>query len=96
MSLEPHNVLIAGGAGFIGTNFVRHWLDTTQAGKVVEFDALTYAGRIENLSGQDGNQRYELVRADICDEGAVRAAMARNEIDTVVHFVRSPMWIAPF
>ena len=86
MSFEPHNVLITGGAGFIGTNFVRHWLDTSRTGKVVVFDALTYAGKIENLAGLDGNPRYSFVRADICDEGAVRAALEQNQIDTVVHF----------
>ena len=86
MSFEPHNILITGGAGFIGTNFVRHWLDTTRAGKVVVFDALTYAGKIENLAGLNGNPRYEFVRADICDEGAVRSALEHNHIDTVVHF----------
>ena len=57
MSFEPHNILVTGGAGFIGTNFVRHWLDTTGTGKVVVFDALTYAGKIENLSGLDCNPR---------------------------------------
>ncbi len=86
MSFEPRNVLITGGAGFIGTNFVRHWIDTTQAGKVVVFDALTYAGKAENLVGLNGNPRFEFVRADICDEGAVRVAMEQHSIDTVVHF----------
>ena len=86
MSFEPHNVLVTGGAGFIGTNFVRHWLESTRAGKVVVFDALTYAGKIENLSGLDGNQRFVFVRADICDEGAVRNALESHRIDTVVHF----------
>ena len=86
MSFEPRNVLVTGGAGFIGTNFVRHWLDTTKDGKVVVFDALTYAGKIENLAGLDGNSRYEFVRGDICDEGAVRSALIHHQVDTVVHF----------
>jgi len=86
VSFEPHNVLITGGAGFIGTNFVRHWLGATQAGTVVVFDALTYAGKLENLAGLETNPRYHFVKADICDEGAVRAAMEQHHIDTVVHF----------
>ena len=86
MSFEPHNVLITGGAGFIGTNFVRHWLQTTQAGRVVVFDALTYAGNIENLAGLERDPRYAFVRADICDERAVREALEQFRIDTVVHF----------
>ena len=86
MSFEPHNVLITGGAGFIGTNFVRHWLASTQAGKVVVFDALTYAGRSENLAGLELDPRYVFVRGDICDEGAVRAACEQHHIDTLVHF----------
>lgn len=86
MSFEPHNVLITGGAGFIGTNFVRHWLRSTKAGKVVVFDALTYAGRLENLAGLDGNPRYAFVRGDICDETAVRQALEAHHIDTLVHF----------
>src|SRR3984957_12192238 len=53
MSFDPNNVLITGGAGFIGANFVRHWLGTTHAGKVVVLHALTYAGNIENLAGVD-------------------------------------------
>jgi len=86
MSFEPRNVLVTGGAGFIGSNFVRHWLENARAGKVVVFDALTYAGKIENLAGLDSNPRYGFVRADICDEGAVRTALEQHQIDTVVHF----------
>ena len=86
MSFEPRNVMITGGAGFIGTNFVRHWLATTGSGRVVVFDALTYAGRTENLAGLDADPRYRFVHADICDEAAVRSALESHAIDTVVHF----------
>ncbi len=51
MSFAPLNLLVTGGAGFIGTNFVRHWLAKTQEGRVIVFDALTYAGNLDNLSG---------------------------------------------
>jgi dTDP-glucose 4,6-dehydratase len=86
MKFEPCNVLITGGAGFIGANFVRHWLQTSRAGRVVVFDALTYAGNIQNLSGLESNPRYVFERGDICDEGLVRQLLERYEIDTLIHF----------
>jgi dTDP-glucose 4,6-dehydratase len=86
MSFEPKSVLITGGAGFIGANFVRHWLGTTHAGKVVVLDALTYAGNIDNLAGLERDPRYAFERGDICDEEAVRGLLERFQIDTIVHF----------
>jgi dTDP-glucose 4,6-dehydratase len=86
MSFQPLNVCVTGGAGFIGANFVRQWLERTQQGRVVVLDALTYAGNVESLAGLESNPRYEFVRGDICDEDAVRALLARFSIDTVVHF----------
>lgn len=86
MSFEPRNVLITGGAGFIGANFVHHWLETTDHGKVVVVDALTYAGNIENLGDVGSNPRYVFVRGDICDEAKMRDLVATNQIDTLVHF----------
>jgi dTDP-glucose 4,6-dehydratase len=86
MSFEPRNVCITGGAGFIGANFVRHWLARTREGRVVVLDALTYAGNLENLAGLDRNPRYLFVRGDICDEGAVRTLLEQYRIDTLVHF----------
>ena len=86
MSFEPHNVCITGGAGFIGANFVRHWLERTRSGRVVVLDALTYAGNLENLAGLESDPRYVFVRGDICDEAAVRALLEQYRIDTLVHF----------
>ena len=86
MSFVPRNVLITGGAGFIGTNFVRHWLANTREGRVMVFDALTYAGNIENLAGLERDPRYAFVRGDICDEAAVQSLLAQFQIDTMVHF----------
>ena len=86
MSFEPHNVCITGGAGFIGANFVRHWLERTRAGRVVVLDALTYAGNLENLAGLDTDPRYVFVHGDICDEAAVRSLLEQHQIDTLVHF----------
>jgi dTDP-glucose 4,6-dehydratase len=86
MSFEPHNLCITGGAGFIGANFVRHWLAQHGAGKVVVYDALTYAGNIENLAGLEREPRYMFIRGDICDEAAVQSLLVQHQIDTVVHF----------
>ena len=86
MSFAPLNLLVTGGAGFIGTNFVRHWLAKTQEGRVIVFDALTYAGNLENLSGLEVNPRFAFIRGDICDEPTVRTLMEAHEIDTIVHF----------
>src|SRR3974390_1265186 len=86
MSFEPCNLFITGGAGFIGTNFVRHWLAKTEAGRGGVFDALTYAGKIDHLTGLEPNPRSEFVLGDICDEAAVRALLEKHRIDTVVHF----------
>jgi dTDP-glucose 4,6-dehydratase len=86
MSFEPHNLFITGGAGFIGANFVRHWLANSREGRVVVFDALTYAGNIDNLAGLDANPRYLFVKGDICDEATARALLEQHRIDTVVHF----------
>ncbi|HUX72263.1 MAG TPA: dTDP-glucose 4,6-dehydratase [Steroidobacteraceae bacterium] len=86
MNFVPRNLLVTGGAGFIGANFVRHWLSGEGDGRLVVFDALTYAGNAENLAGLEANPRYAFVRGDICDEDAVRAALEEHRIDTVVHF----------
>jgi dTDP-glucose 4,6-dehydratase len=86
MNFEPHNLLITGGAGFIGSNFVRHWLAGTKAGRLVVLDALTYAGNIDNLSGLDADPRYLFVRGDICDEAAVQGLLEEHQTDTLVHF----------
>ncbi len=86
MSFAPLNLLVTGGAGFIGANFVRHWLAKTQEGRVIVFDALTYAGNLDNLSGLERNSRFVFVRGDICDEPTVRALMDEHRIDSIVHF----------
>jgi dTDP-glucose 4,6-dehydratase len=86
MTFEPRNVFITGGAGFIGANFVRHWLAKSREGQVVVFDALTYAGNIDNLKGLDTDPRYVFVKGDICDEATARVLLEQYHIDTVVHF----------
>jgi dTDP-glucose 4,6-dehydratase len=86
MNFEPKKLLVTGGAGFIGANFVRHWLRSARPGRLVVLDALTYAGNIENLAGLESDPRYVFVKGDICDESAVRALLEQHQIDTIVHF----------
>ncbi|HYB41275.1 MAG TPA: dTDP-glucose 4,6-dehydratase [Candidatus Methylomirabilis sp.] len=77
-------ILVTGGAGFIGSNFVRHVLAAHPDDSVVNLDKLTYAGNPENLRDVEGDARYRFVRGDICDAALVRDLMAGT--DAVVHF----------
>ncbi|MBI5189583.1 MAG: dTDP-glucose 4,6-dehydratase [Nitrospirae bacterium] len=80
----PKRILVTGGAGFIGSNFVRLMLSTYPEAEVVNLDALTYAGSLESLRDVEDNPRYRFVKGDVCDPEAVAAAMAGA--DAVVHF----------
>ncbi len=80
------NLLVTGGAGFIGSNFVRRMLEWHSDITIVVFDKLTYAGNLDNLEAVSQNPRYKFVRGDICDRAAVRRALQANSIDTVVNF----------
>lgn len=77
------NLLVTGGAGFIGTNFVRYWVDAHPDDEIIVFDALTYAGRRANVDGLPG---VTFVQGDIRDRDAVMRAMDGHDIDTIVHF----------
>lgn len=77
-------ILVTGGAGFIGSNFIRHVLANELDWHVVNLDALTYAGNLESLSDVAGDERYVFIKGDICDAETV--AKAFEGVDTVVHF----------
>jgi dTDP-glucose 4,6-dehydratase len=77
-------LLITGGAGFIGSNFIHYWLRTHPEDEIVNFDKLTYAGNLENLRDVKIAANYKFVRGDIADAQAVDKAMAG--VDVVVHF----------
>lgn len=83
------NLLVTGGAGFIGSNFIRTlFANRSFTGSVVNLDNLTYAGNLENLSDverQYGGQRYFFKKSDICDYGSIFSIFTEYEIDTVVH-----------
>jgi dTDP-glucose 4,6-dehydratase len=77
-------IFVTGGAGFIGSNFIRHVLALDKEYKVVNYDKLTYAGNLANLESVAGNPNYSFVRGDICDAAAVEKAM--RGCSAVVHF----------
>ena len=77
-------ILVTGGAGFIGSCFIRHILNTHKDYKIINLDALTYAGNIENLNDIKDNPNYKFVHGNICDKKLVRELI--KEADTVVNF----------
>lgn len=80
------NILVTGGAGFIGCNFIRHLLAKQDVKCVINLDALTYAGSTANLEGLDRDQRYQFVHGSIVDDKLVKKLLQQYEIDTIVHF----------
>jgi dTDP-glucose 4,6-dehydratase len=78
-------VVVTGGCGFIGSNFIRYLLETDPDVAVINLDLLTYAGNLANLDGVDTNPRYRFVRGDITDRDAVREVM-RNGVRAVINF----------
>lgn len=80
------NVLVTGGAGFIGSNFVQYILDKQDDIQLVNLDLLTYAGNLENLRACEKDPRYHFVKGDIRDRALLQELFAQYDIDTVVHF----------
>ena len=77
-------LLVTGGAGFIGSNFILYWLKNHPMDSIVNIDKLTYAGNLENLKEVEKNPNYSFVKGDICNGEEVRSAM--DGVDVVVHF----------
>lgn len=86
MAHHPHNLLVTGGAGFIGANFVHYWLGKYPGQRVIVLDALTYAGNRENLSLVSEKSDFLFVHGDIRDYDLVLDLLKKEEIDTIVHF----------
>ena len=80
------SVMVTGGAGFIGANFVYHWVETHPEDTVVVLDALTYAGNRPSLEPLEQAESIHFVEGDICDTDLVARVMAGHDIDTIVHF----------
>ncbi|HLD24535.1 MAG TPA: dTDP-glucose 4,6-dehydratase [Patescibacteria group bacterium] len=93
-------LLITGGAGFIGSNFIIYWLKNHPEDEIVNFDKLTYAGNLENLKEVETNPRHMFVQGDICDPKAIEKVL--GGVETIVHFAaeshvdRSILEAAPF
>ena len=80
------NLMVTGGAGFIGSNFVRYMLGQHLDINILVYDKLTYAGNLDNLLDVDDDPRYRFVKGDICDAEAVAEALKTHKIDTIVNF----------
>jgi len=78
-------LLVTGGCGFIGSNFIKHLLATDPATSIINLDSLTYAGNLANLGGLENHPRYQFVKGDITDREAVRKAF-RGGVRHVIHF----------
>jgi len=96
------NILVTGGAGFIGANFVRYLLNAEPQAKIVNLDLLTYAGSLKNLEDLPDASRHTFVQGDICDAALVNQLLRDHHIDTIIHFAaeshvdRSILGPAPF
>jgi len=80
------SLLVTGGAGFIGSNFVRMVLSSYPDTMVVNLDKLTYAGNLENLEGFIGHKNHVFVRGDICNGRLIQKLIAEHDIDTIINF----------
>ena len=79
-------ILVTGGAGFIGANFVHYWLEEHPGERLVVLDALTYAGNLANLEPVKSRPELRFVHGNICDTPLVEALLREERIDTIVHF----------
>ena len=86
MAFTPASILVTGGAGFIGSNFIHSFIANNPGCRVVNLDVLTYAGNLKNLTSVAGNPHYRFVKGDIGDAALVAAILADEKIDAVVHF----------
>src|SRR3990172_4588364 len=80
------NILVTGGAGFIGSNFVRYLLVADPSIKVINLDALRYSGSLENLKELPDQDRHTFIHGDICDRELVEDLLRVYRVDTLVHF----------
>ncbi len=80
----PNTILVTGGAGFIGSNFIYYWLRQYPEDKIINLDLLTYAGNLDNLKEIEDNPNYKFVHGDICDIDLVNDIV--RKVDLIVHF----------
>lgn len=77
-------ILVTGGAGFIGSNFIHYWLENHPADEIINFDLLTYAGHLKSLESIKDNSHYSFIKGDITDSLAVESAV--SQVDAIIHF----------
>ena len=82
----PSRILVTGGAGFIGSNFVHHWCNHYPQTRLIVLDALTYAGNRNNLKSLDEKDNFHFVEGNICDRQLIDNLLAQEQIDTIAHF----------
>ena len=96
------SILVTGAAGFIGSNFVYHYLDSHPDRTIIGYDNLTYAGNLDNLRDIEKDPRYKFVKGDIADAKLVNELVAENKFDLTVNFAaethvdRSILWADDF
>lgn len=83
---QPRCMLVTGGAGFIGSNFVRHVLAAEPSIRIINLDKLTYAGTLNNLKNLPSPERYHFIQGDIIDKQLIQHVLLHHHIDTIVHF----------
>ena len=83
---QPSSILISGGAGFIGCNFIRYLLETDADVRIINLDLLTYAGSLDNLNNLPTPHRHTFIKGDICNRELIDNLMREHRIDTIIHF----------
>ena len=86
MDYQPQNLLVTGGAGFIGCNFVHYLLASDSNVTIINLDALTYAGSTDNLNDLPDPSRHHFTKGDIVDRALIDRLLREHRIDTIVHF----------
>ena len=84
--MKVNTILVTGGAGFIGSNYITHILDKNSNIKIINLDKLTYAGELSNLNQVRDNENYEFVKGDICDNELVNNLFEKHHFSGVIHF----------
>lgn len=84
--MKEQNILVTGGAGFIGSNFIEYFIEKYPKYKIINLDLLTYAGNLENLKDVESNPNYTFIHGDICDEVLVRNIFTTYKVSSVIHF----------